>query len=252
VADDSVTLSLKGEVTLAQFAYAMRGFQDLMEALGSEVGGPGAVRWVVDDLKPGSATATVRGVAANPDLVPRVVSAYVSIARSLEVDEPLPLNGKVKRAVNAITSVLADPHVEAVVFQTAQVQATVYERIGGWEVLTAEPKLGTYGAVVGKIQTLSNRRSLRFTLFDLIGDRAVTCYLAPGREEVMLNAWGRVAVVEGRVQRDRSGRAKSIRDVERVTVLPEGEATGYLRARGVAPREGDLRAEDAIRRLRDD
>jgi len=252
MANERATLSLKGEITLAEFAYAMHGFQALMEALASDLGGPGSVRWIVEDLRPGSATATVRGEAPDARLVQAVVGRYVSIGQSLEGGEFLHLSGRTQRAVFAITSVLADPHVEAVVFQAAEVQATVYERPGGLEGLATVPKIGTYGAVVGRVETLSKRRRLRFTLFDLVGDRAISCYLSPGREDVMLNAWGRVAVVEGRVQRDRNGRAKAIRDIERVTVIPEGDAMGYLRARGAAPAGSDLSPEQAIRRLRDD
>ena len=77
-----------------------------------------------------------------------------------------------------------------------------------------------YGGVTGRIQTLSSRGGLRFTLFDTLFDRAVSCYLAEGQEELMRDVWGRMAVVEGLVTRDRAtGRPQVIRSVRGVTVV---------------------------------
>ena len=109
-----------------------------------------------------------------------------------------------------------------------------------------------YGGVTGRIQTLSSRGGLRFTLFDTLFDRAVSCYLAEGQEELMRDVWGRMAVVEGLVTRDRvTGRPQVIRGVRRVAIVREADPDAYLASRGVL-REGTARRspEEAIRELR--
>jgi hypothetical protein len=104
--------------------------------------------------------------------------------------------------------------------------------------------------VRGRVQTLSSRGRLRFTLYDALYDKAVSCYLAEGQEDIMRDAWGHVALVEGWVTRDpATDRPLSIRGIERVTLLPEGDPHGYRRARGAVL--GRELPEAIIRRLRD-
>ena len=47
------------------------------------------------------------------------------------------------------------------------------------------PNLVTYGAIEGRVQSLSQRKGLRFTLYYQEFDRAVSCYLSEGQEERM-------------------------------------------------------------------
>ena len=113
------------------------------------------------------------------------------------------------------------------------------------------PGASAFGGIEGRVQTLSNRGGLRFTLYDTINDKAVSCYLAEGYEGIMRDAWGRMAVVEGLVTRDpESGRPLNVRRVRKVTILPE-HSRGSLEARGAAPSLSGMSAEQAIRRLRD-
>ncbi len=112
---------------------------------------------------------------------------------------------------------------------------------------------GAYGAFEGRVQTISNRGGLRFTLFDLLHDKAVSCYLAEGQQDIMADVWGRMAVVEGWVTRDpRTGRPRSVRRVRTVTAKGDGLPDGWRQARGAVPVPiGALSAEAAIRRIRD-
>ena len=111
-----------------------------------------------------------------------------------------------------------------------------------------------YGAIEGVVQALSMRRGLRFTLYDTIFDKAVSCYLKEGRESIMRDAWGRRAIVEGTVARDSDTvRAVTVRQVSGVEIMPDPEPGSYRLARAVSPRRPDdgLLPEDRIRRLRD-
>lgn len=69
----------------------------------------------------------------------------------------------------------------------------------------------------------------------------------------MLDAWGKVAIVEGMVRRDAfTGRPVSVREVTALTVQPDSPTDSYRRARGAVPvPPGGPLPEDVIRRLRD-
>ena len=101
----------------------------------------------------------------------------------------------------------------------------------------------------GRIETVTRRKGLRFTLYDSLDDKAVSCYLEDGQEKLMRGAWGRRALVEGWVSRDpATGRPLTIRRVSHVELLPDVESGGYRRARGVVPvGTGGLSEAEAIR-----
>ena len=103
------------------------------------------------------------------------------------------------------------------------------------------------------MQTLSNRSGLRFNLYDNIHDRAVACYLEPGQEDRMRQAWGRMARVSGTVSREEStGNPTVIRRIIDIEVIEEKEPGAYQLARGAVPWQPGFEApEDLIRRMRD-
>lgn len=115
--------------------------------------------------------------------------------------------------------------MKAVRLETAEGEATIQSA----EARTSGPPLvKSYGAVTGRVQTLSNRNGLRFTLYDLIHDKAISCYLALGQEELMRGLWGRLATVEGTVSRDRvARRAVAVRQVSKVVPKVEVEPGSY-------------------------
>jgi len=113
--------------------------------------------------------------------------------------------------------------------------------------------LGAYGAVEGRVQTVTSRRGLRFTLYDSLYDHAVSCYLGEKQEELMRGVWGRRAVVEGWISRDPiSGRPVAIRRIFNVTVLPDVAPGSYEKARGALPYDpADVAPEERVRQVRD-
>ncbi len=74
-----------------------------------------------------------------------------------------------------------------------------------------------------------------------------------GQEDIMREMWGKLAIVEGEIRRDRNGRPIAVRHIHNMHEVPEGRRGNYLAARGVAPRKpGSPRPEEIIRRLRDE
>lgn len=243
---DTLTFELGGRVEIADFANGIAAFRRLVAALTPRKAG---VAWIVDDLQPGSAVMTLRGEAVNPVLIERVVDDYGKIGSALARHEGLhQFDSRVVNAANAVEGLTKA--IDYVRFETPDGDYTIYPNGHA----PARPALTvSIGAIVGRVQTLSNRGGLRFNLYDTLHDKAVACYLAPGQEELMREAWGRRATVTGRVSREATtGRPIAIRQIASVRVLIDVEPSSYRQARGAAPwQPGAPMPEDVIRKLRD-
>lgn len=245
MASRTVTLFLDGTPTLADYASAVEGFNELLSAIARQVGRKADILWEVEDLAASTALLTVRGEAEDISLVEQSTDEVLHVGRQLARRPFVPgyekSTKKLRRVLNGRVPLLR--------FETADDDVTIAATPSEAEPIQAAVD---YGAVEGRIQTLSNRGGLRFTLYDLLYDKAVSCYLAEGSEHLMRDAWGRVALVEGLVKRDSaSGRPLAVRQVSIVTPLEEGSPSGWRAAVGVLRGLTDGEpAEETIRRLR--
>lgn len=259
MANDTITLMLEGEVPLRSFAEAIRAFSQLIIALTEEEGGD--IEWTIEDLQPGSALATIRGKSQRPERVERVVRNYAHVGKTLQQNQPLHRPPSIARAAYALGRIIGG-QIISVRFETAEEEAVLSSRPvrkrglpAGDDVialpLDAVESAGSLGAVEGEVQTLSKRHGLRFTLYDSLNDRAVSCYLQPGQEEKMREVWGKRAIIEGWVSRNPSdGHPVAVRRV--TEVIPLTEKGDYTQARGVLSfRETSLLPEERLRRWRD-
>jgi hypothetical protein len=254
---DTVTLELQGTVSLSDFSTAVARFDALVAALTAESDGAG-IAWQIDALEYGSAITTARGVSTNgaiPERIDRVVRAYLEVGQALESGGTVPFSPAVKQTADALVRLLSGGTIEAIRFETAADDAIVRQppTLALPAAPAPRPRSASYGAVTGRIQTLTSRNALRFVVYDHIHDRAVSCYLVEGGQAMMREMWDRMATVEGWVSRDpASGRPLTVRRVSDVTPLPEREPDGYKRARGAIPRGSDEPLPEVmIRRLRD-
>lgn len=251
--DNTLTLAIHGKVSLEVYAAEIQHFQRLVEALTRETA-PGAnVRWVIDELHAGSATTTVRAEGDLQAAAP-IGPAYLDLGRALAASEIAAYPRSIRDEALSLVGIL-NGEVDFIRFETAEADVAVMALPAVTAVSAAGQGITppAFGGVQGRVQTLTNRRGLRFTIYDTLFDRAVSCYLAEGQEDVMRDAWGRLAVVEGLVSRDPiSGRPLAVRDVSRVTIVHEAAPDGYLRARGaISWRPDDPPPEVLIRRVRD-
>lgn len=249
MATETLTLRLEGDVPLRDFAAAIDSFSRLVDALTSAVGEPSIV-WTVADLEAGSGEITALGSGPDPEPLVRVRDAYLAVGGALAEHRPVSYAENIRKPAARIQGLL-NGHITEALFLTSQ--ADVIVRAAPMPPVAKRTPVITKGAVSGRVQTLTNRGSLRFTLYDLLHDRPVSCYLASGREEIMLDAWGRLAIVEGMVRRHPvSGQPIAIRDVAAVAIRPDPYQDAYRAARGAVPLpQSGLMPEDAIRRLRD-
>ena len=247
--DNTLTLALDGEITSTQFAKAMTNFDKLVRAITSEVGANEDVKWVIDDLQKSSAIATLRAVTESPEKSEQAIRVYEQVGQALSDGLPPPFSKRIDDSARALVGVLGGG-ITSIKFETARHDVLI---TSAPPALAARVISDAYGAVEGRIQTLSNRTSLRFTLYDTLHDKGVSCYLDEGQEERMRGLWGKMAVVEGLVsRRPESGIPLTIRSIMRIERTPEEPEGDYTRAIGVISiPEGAPMPEEVIRRMRD-
>lgn len=250
---DTVTLRLQGDdIGLDQFARAAAEFSALMQALSQEADAKD-VTWHVTDLVYSSAMVAAQGVTENGeqrDDIDRVVRSYAEVGRGLRDGTTHAFSKPIRGPALALGKVLGNG-VRAVLFETPDDDVKVTD-VEIPAVKRAPDLIRALGAVTGRIQTLTSRTSLRFTLYDRLYGRAVSCYLREGQEEMARDAWDKYARVEGEVWRDpETGVPTSVRKIMAIhKIEDEGTAHGYRRARG-AWGSHELSPEERIRRLRD-
>lgn len=252
---DNLTLALNGRLPLPLFAAAVTGFDTLVRALSAEVATATTIGWSLADLEGSveeshinSASLTSVGESGDTESVERVVRAYGQVGKALEHGVPIPYSPPVVEAAKKVVGVL-NGAITSIRFETPEEDATISTGVTPQKKVS---NLTAYGAVEGTIQTLSRRKGLRFTLYDTQFDKAVSCYLSEGQEDLMRNAWGNRAIVEGRISRDPvSGRPLTLRRITAVEIVEDCRG-GFRRARGaVRPPASMPPPEVLVRRLRD-
>ena len=254
---DTLTLALNGDISLQDFSEAIRDFYEIVNGLKNDVAKEASIEWLITDLEAGSAIATIRGIAheeSHMESIEKVINAYLDLGESIQKERPVNYSQPVKSAAKRLFS-LINGRIKSVRFETEDKDVEIFAAPSkitiGMPLITLSE--GNFGSVRGRIQSMTNRGQLRFTLYDLIDDRAISCYLAPGSEDIMRESWGKLAMVEGLIRRDpETGRATTVRGVKDIRLIPEYKEGEWREAIGVALNflESDL-PEDVIRRARD-
>lgn len=251
--NNTLTIQLEGDVSLADFVNTMTHFNRFITELSKEVTGDDAIEWVIDDLQAGSALATVVGFSPEQDKVARVIDAYERVGEAVESNTGFPYSDRVRNELVAITKKISDK-ITAIRFETAKHDYITYQTFDGESVVHSKPQ-ARLGTVKGRVQSISSRGRLTFKLYDGLFDQAITCYVKEDKaqEEKMKAIWGNVVWVTGLVLRDyNTGRAKSVREITRIDIVPTVEPGSYKKAMGALAWMGDEPAEVTIRRLRDE
>lgn len=250
MASDLVTLKLNGEVTLNQYAKAMEDLRKLIDALSIEVAGTEEIEWSIYDLVAGSAYVAIRGSYYDLGRVEKVVEAYRVIGTALASNRPIPYSEAIIKPASALTSII-NSHITSVGFGIGDDMLIVDKPV---RIEEEEAKrIYSIGTVRGIAGTITIRPSLRLTVFDMLFDRAVYCYLQSELREKVRNAWDKQVEVTGMVFRDPdTGRPIEVRDVSDVLVIENGSSGNFRPARGVLfDPENQEPAEVTIRRIRD-
>lgn len=248
----SVTLRIGGDLSVSGFAERADLWAKTLAALAEETGA--RIGWVISDLEYSSAIMTATPVAEDEEsasLIPQVVDGYLRAARDLRAGRFDPERATLRLVRSLVERATPDADIT---FETPDDEVTflgVPQELHELEAPAERPS--TLGTVRGRVETLSQRKGLRFTLYDLRSDRAVSCYIEPGQEEQLRDVWGRLADVTGMVKRDpKSDRPVSVRRVSSIEVVPDPVPGAFLKARGAVVPSGDApTAASIVRQLRD-
>jgi len=250
---EAVSLALDGVIGVSDLAIAVDRFSKLLHALGDEAGAGDRLGWIVSGLEYGSATMTASPEAHDAEaaeLIPGVVHEYLAAAQQVQNDPAADGTRPAIRYVRDLIDLTRRTATE-VRFETAEDEVAFTGPAPGG---TPPPAAKAIGTVVGRVQTLQARGSLRFTLYDLVHDKAISCFLRPGAEDLMRGAWGNIVEVTGLVARDpMTDRPRSVRDVIDVQPVTLDRTPGrFMEAEGVlTPVPGAPSSEAIIRNLRD-
>lgn len=99
---DTITIELNGNILLDDFAQTMHHLDHLIQSLTRNVGDNAAIVWEVEELRSGSAVATIRGTCENMEPVERVVSAYHTIGQCVSTQKPLPYANEIQQKVTSL------------------------------------------------------------------------------------------------------------------------------------------------------
>ena len=90
-----------------------------------------------------------------------------------------------------------------------------------------------FGAIEGRIRTLSDRQSLKFTLYESLFDAPVMCYLSLENADEAARLWRKRVIVEGLIRRDpKTGIPTQIRSIRTINEIPSAAPGSYREARG--------------------
>ncbi|MBU1662472.1 MAG: hypothetical protein KKD28_13480 [Chloroflexi bacterium] len=248
---DTIAIQLAGDTSLDSFADVIQSFKDLVSALTLEVVGDGeSIQWQISRLEAGSAFAEVRGYAAIPEDVSRVVQAYQVVGNALADKTPIPYSENVIKPAHSITAVIGE-QVTAVTFVTDDYRSVIDQP---WVVAPDDaPAQNTVGTVTGFVRAIWDTTNIRIGLYDQLFDRIVYCYLDSSFREIVRTAWGKRVRVVGTIRREPgTGRPIDVRSVKQIISLPQRmDTNSFRKLRGAFPwQAGDPPAEYTIRRVR--
>jgi hypothetical protein len=243
--NDTMTLALRGDVSLEHFAKAMDNFNRVVQGLTAEIAHDAQIDWVIDSLETGSAIATVKSDTDRLDAVMNIVSAYSSVGKALKLHQPIPYPS-VREPAQRLAGLL-NSRITELVFETALEDVVIESHYQ-----TEHPVKLTYayGRLKGTIQTLSMRRGIHFTLYDVLFDKPVNGYLREGQQELVRDNWGKKVFVTGRICRDPdTGKPLNIRDISEIEPV-NSKPGGFRRAIGIIELKQGETPEGIIRDIR--
>lgn len=252
MSDDTLILTLNGDVPLDLYSRAIDHFNALIAGLSHEVVGHSEIEWQVARLEAGSAKATIKGYYDIEDDVVQVVDAYSQVGEALQQRVPVPFSAEVTTHAYALTQLL-NGKITSLSLATETRIYTVAEPQNALAVERKFSRQAAWGAIRGEIATLVRRPKFRFILYDSLFDKKVMCFPSVAFESAVRESWGKQVTVSGLVYRDTdTGRPVQMREIFEISPVPESPIDGYKHARGAIPwSEGDEPAEVVIRRLRD-
>jgi len=215
--EQPLTLEFGGEVDPVEFERLVAAFFDVIQ--GVEVPG-NAVHWTVQ-VKKGSQLVGVRPVEGPAAAVvfARAVAEGV-VALETRTEKPPGFSDKALRGIRTIAKASDGPSAPRIWADFVARPLSLHIAANINELL--EGNIVEYGAVAGKLETLSERNGFRFVVYDELWDHPVNCLF---QEDVMtrvMHAFGKRVEVYGEVRYRKDGRATAV-TVEDFVQFPDAD-----------------------------
>lgn len=255
----SYTLQLDGTVTLDRFASAIDAWRTALVDISKEVGQEHILGIYIEDLTSGSALV-ISSIMFDAEVpAQQFTSDFTKVGTRARGEKVVDFPKSLQKAANLLRSVAAaDPSGITIASDTADVLIfpTIdrkTESLVSRELIPSSPSVETYGAMRGRLQSVSSRSGLKAVLYDDLFDKAVRCSLTKEQHETVRELWDKHVVVEGLIRRDRiTGRPLSMSNIWNIRE-DERDPTSlaWLKAFGVlAGVEPDVPVEESIRKVR--
>jgi hypothetical protein len=227
-ADNSVTLDFDGHlVTPEAFRRAINAFVDLIREVSKEISGSGPkLQWNIS-VASGSRLVIAKPVA-DPATRRIAKEAVISIKNGIQRLEggattaPIHFTEIALKATRDLGA-LQDRNARTIDYVRIRTNRTT-EEVTERAVASAETLVTgqhqALGCIEGKLQTISERGSFQFVVWDDLFDRGVCCFVD---QEMMADAvkyFGKRVAAFGIIQYDREGRPASIR-VQTIKPFPD-------------------------------
>lgn len=250
MAKDTITFILHGDIPLDLFSEAIERWSKLVDILSKEVGERTDIEWEIAKLKSSDPTVIVRGKSPDMPAVEKVVAAQWVVWHALEKKEPIPYSDAVASRARAITGIL-NGKISHIEIKTDDSSAIVEE---SFVDESNENRDFSFGTVTGYVETITKHNKLRFTIYDLIFNRAVTCQFTDEQKKMVVSVWEKRVRIAGKIFRDgQTGRPIEIQEVSGIELLEDSAQGSFEAASGIIPwRKGDELPEEVIRRIRND
>lgn len=250
--DTKIEFALEGEVTLEEFSEAVNHFNRLLRQLALEVAPDVKIEWELDGLEYGSAVMEFTGRAEHVEPIFRVVSALEEVGESLQQHTPIPYSEHVAREAKALTKVIRGD-ITALRLGNHQKPKIIYGGFDTKEAVTSK-QITSFGTIKGRVQSISSRKKLQFTLYDILFDKPIRCYIEQDRQSILKDIWDEIVFVSGYITRHiETGQPISVRNITSIDFVPIIEPGSYRKARGILAglTTNNEPSEISIRRLRD-
>ena len=229
-AASELTLRFTGVlVTPEEFRKTVNAFIDLLIQVSEEISdGRSKPLWNMS-VREGSNILVAKPVAdpkteKNAKETIRVVISGIKLLERGKSDIPH-FNRRAMHAAKDLSSVIARPGkqgIDAVEIRGNTRQKPVILTIKTSETVTSQIGVQhqAYGSVEGRLQTITERGTFQFVVFDALTDRGINCFVPQEKFKEAHGAFGKRVNVSGVVQYDRNGLPVSIK-VDAIRVFRE-------------------------------
>jgi hypothetical protein len=213
--EQPLTLEFGGEVSPAEFERLVAAFFDVVE--GVELPGE-KMQWAVQ-VKKGSQLVGVAPITA-PHQAAMLAQAIADGVALLErrAEKPEGFSDNALRGLRVIAKADTSPAAPRIWTDFVPHHVTIRVAANVGELL--EGKVVEYGSISGKLETVSERKSFRFIIYDDLWDHPINCLFKEEDKVRVMGAFGKRVEVFGDIRYRNDGRATSV-EVKDFTEFPD-------------------------------